>query len=42
MLRALALDRLYDPPPDAAWAFVPGPEGQVWLVKTKALDSQRN
>lgn len=42
MLRALALDRLYDPPAGHPWAFVPGLGGPVWLVKTKALDSQRN
>ncbi len=38
ILRALSLDRAYVPEDDTGfiWAFVPGADGAVWLVKVKA------
>jgi len=37
ILRVLAMDREHDPAPDCPWVFVPGADGAVWLVKTKAV-----
>jgi hypothetical protein len=35
-LRAIALRNLHDPDELSAWAFVPGLDGAVWIVRTKA------